>query len=121
NINRSMISINVSSDITNLIIKKDSIIDDLKTNNLNKEILNSIITASESNLNKITISNNFSTTSNIIGIKTSLPGQFRGALIKNRTELTKAFEKTIETHYNDSFQKKKNSFKNFFKSIKDIF
>lgn len=121
NINRSMISINGSSDISNLIIKKDSIIDDLKTNNLNKEILNSIITASESNLNKITISNNFSTTSNIIGIKTSLPGQFRGALIKNRTELTKAFEKTIETHYNDSFQKKKNSFKNFFKSIKDIF
>lgn len=121
NINRSMISINGSSDISNLIIKKDSIIDDLKTNNLNKEILNSVITASESNLNKITISNNFSTTSNIIGIKTSLPGQFRGALIKNRTELTKAFEKTIETHYNDSFQKKKNSFKNFFKSIKDIF
>ncbi|MEG2437034.1 MAG: hypothetical protein RSA57_00440 [Cetobacterium sp.] len=121
NINRSMISINGSSDISNLIIKKDSIIDDLKTNNLNKEILNSIITASESNLNKITISNNFSTTSNIIGIKTSLPGQFRGALIKNRTELTKAFEKTIETHYNDSFQKKKNSFKNFFKNIKDIF
>lgn len=121
NINRSMISINGSSDISNLIIKKDSIIDNLKTNDLNKGILNSVITASESNLNKITISNNFSTASNIIGIKTSLPGQLRGSLIKNRTELTKAFEKTIETYYNDSFQEKKNSFKNFFKSIKDIF
>lgn len=119
--NKSVFSINGSADISNLEIKKEDIINSLNTTNLNKSILKNIILSSEPNLNNIFISNNFSTNSEIISIKTSLPNQLKSSLIKNRIEITKSFEKNIETHHKDSFEEKKSSFKNFFKNIKDIF
>lgn len=103
-INRAQLNKNIISNSKNL-------------DNLKKNLLNEFIKLSEKKEYHLKVYNNFSTNTNFINIKTTLPDEIRRTLVANRSVFNDLLENQLKDQYKSSFEEKKSKVKNFFKNI----
>lgn len=120
-LNNNSITIAGETNISNLKLNKESIVNHLNTTSLNKSLILKTLTFVDSNITSFTANTYFVNKNDFITLKTSLPDQVKGILIRNKDLLNSDISKTIENHYDQVIEKKKNNFNNFIKKFKDIF
>ncbi|WP_297487510.1 hypothetical protein [uncultured Cetobacterium sp.] len=120
-INNRNINITGDTKVSNLLLNKEVLINSIDTTSLNRELLLKILDFVDLNITSFSGNTNYSNQNNFISLKTSLPEQLKGILIRNKEILHSDISKTIENHYKDVIQEKKNSINNFLNKFKDIF
>lgn len=116
-------NINIAGDtkISNLLLNKEVLINSIDTTSLNRELLLKTLDFVDLNITSFSANTNYSNQNNFITLKTSLPEQLKGILIRNKEILRSDISKTIENHYKEVIKEKKNSINNFLNKFKDIF
>ena len=117
NINGEIIKIDGTTEISHIQINKSTIQNSNSLDNFKKNILNEFIRLTETKEYNLKVYNNFSTNTNFINIKTTLPEEIRRTLINNRVTFNDFLENQLKNQYKNSFEEKKNKVKNFFKNI----
>ncbi|MGL4652883.1 hypothetical protein [Cetobacterium sp.] len=117
NINGEIFKIDGTTEINRAQFNKDIILNSKNLDNFKKDILNEFMKLSEQKEYHLKIHTNFSTNTNFINIKTSLPDEIRRILASNRIVFNDFLQNQLKNEYKNSFEDKKNKIKNFFKNI----
>lgn len=117
NINGEILKIDGTTEINRAQLNKNIISNSKNLDNLKKNLLNEFIKLSEKKEYHLKVYNNFSTNTNFINIKTTLPDEIRRTLVANRSVFNNLLENQLKDQYKSSFEEKKSKVKNFFKNI----
>lgn len=117
NINGEIFKIDGTTEINRAQFNKNIILNSKNLDNFKKNILNEFMKLSEQKEYHLKIHTNFSTNTNFIIIKTSLPDEIRRILASNRIVFNDFLQNQLKNEYKNSFEDKKNKIKNFFKNI----
>lgn len=101
----------------NIALNYPAIKDYFNTSDLNKTIIEYFLKLGEENIKTFELNTKYTTNENYLRISTNLPAEFRSILINNNSKVNDEIGKTIENHYEEKIEKKKESISNFFKNI----
>ncbi|MGL4946109.1 MAG: hypothetical protein ACRC4X_00350, partial [Cetobacterium sp.] len=116
-VNGTHINIDGTTNFKNPIFDKKFINASTKLDSFKKILLSKLINLAESKDYNLSISSNFSTTTEIVSIKTNLPAEIKRGLISERSTFSSFLEDEIKAESKNIINEKTNKIKSFFKNI----
>lgn len=116
-LNKKSLDISGRIQINDILLNKEIFIKRKDIDDLDKLIINKILSVAEKNITTIIINNEYSTTANVIQIKTSIPQDIKNILIRDKGNIKNDISKDVDEYYSNYIKTKKRNINQFFKNI----
>lgn len=116
-LNKSSLDLSGRIQINDILLNKENLINEKGITELDKVVLNRVLNIAEKNIRQITVNDEYTTLTNEIKIKSTIPADIKNVLIKDKGNIKKEISGDVDRYYSNYVQEKKKNIGNFFKNI----